>query len=274
MFSSNACHAVLFLVALSLGGVSARTLLTERTLLTAKTPPVNLLSAEGYVILAKTGISTVPTSIITGDIAVSPIAGEALTGFSLTLDSSGQFAQSDQVTGRVTAANYAPSTPVLLTSAVSAMEAAYTDAAGRTNADDARINMNGGTLGGDFGGATAQLTPGIYTFQSSVSIAANIHFLGSGVNPGEGDEDVFIIQLTGDLLQAANTEVILENGALAKNIFWQVAGFAHMDAGAKMKGIMLVKTDVLFKTGSSLNGRVLSQTACDLQMATITQPTI
>jgi hypothetical protein len=45
-----------------------------------------------------------------------------------------------------------------------------------------------------------------------------------------------------------------------------------VEEGANMKGILLVKTDVLFKTGSSLNGRVLAQTACNLQMATIKQP--
>jgi hypothetical protein len=40
--------------------------------------PVFLGAAGGYVILAKTGISTVPTSDITSDIAVSPIAATAL----------------------------------------------------------------------------------------------------------------------------------------------------------------------------------------------------
>jgi hypothetical protein len=37
-----------------------------------------------------------------------------------------------------------------------------------------------------------------------------------------------------------------------------------------MEGILLVKTDVIFKTGSSLSGRILAQTRADLQMATIT----
>jgi hypothetical protein len=37
-----------------------------------------------------------------------------------------------------------------------------------------------------------------------------------------------------------------------------------------MKGILLIKTDVLFETESSLSGRVLAQTACNLQKATIT----
>jgi hypothetical protein len=64
----------------------------------------------------------------------------------------------------------------------------------------------------------------------------------------------------------------LTNGALAKNIFWQVAGYVNVGEGAHMEGILLVKTAVTFVTGSSLNGRVLAQTACVLQMATITQP--
>jgi len=75
--------------------------------------------------------------------------------------------------------------------------------------------------------------------------------------------------MTGNLVQAANTQVLLTNGALAKNVFWQVAGYAHVLEGAHMEGNLLVKTDVLFATGSSLNGRVLAQTACTLQMATI-----
>jgi hypothetical protein len=38
-----------------------------------------------------------------------------------------------------------------------------------------------------------------------------------------------------------------------------------------MQGILLVKTDVVFTTGYSLNGRILAQTAVNLQMATITE---
>jgi hypothetical protein len=57
--------------------------------------------------------------------------------------------------------------------------------------------------------------------------------------------------------------------------FWcvpQVAVEVTVDAGAHMEGILLVHTAVLFKTLSSLNGRVLAQTACDLQIAAISQP--
>jgi hypothetical protein len=221
------------------------------------------------VILAKTGISTVPTSAITGDIAVSPIAGESMTGFSFTMED--DYSISAQLVGKAYAANYKAPIPAHLTSAVSAMETAYTDAAGRTNPDAARINLGGGILG-VFGGATAPLTPGVYTFGSDVLITGDIYFRGSGTGTDRGDTDVFIIQLTGNLKQAANVKVILTNGALAKNIFWQIAGNVEVGAGAHMEGILLVKTDVTFITGSSLNGRVLAQTACNIQKATIIEP--
>jgi hypothetical protein len=56
-----------------------------------------------------------------------------------------------------------------------------------------------------------------------------------------------------------------------EKIFWQVAGNVAVGAGAHLEGILLVMAEVLFLTGSSLNGRVLAQTACNLQMAMITE---
>jgi hypothetical protein len=219
---------------------------------------VDLGTAGNYAILAKTGISTVPASAITGDIAVSPIAGAAITGFSLALDSDGAFSTATQFTGKAYAADYLSDTPSILSTAVSNMEAAYTDAAGRINGDDARINLAGGLLGG------LTLTPGIYTFQSDISILADMYFDGNA-------DDVFIIQATGNLVQAANKKVILRGGVKPENIFWQVAGHVDVGAGAHLEGILLVKTHATFQTSSSLNGRVLTQTACDLQKATVTQ---
>jgi hypothetical protein len=235
-------------------------------------PVVDLDTAADFAILTKAGISTVPNSTITGDIAVSPIAATAMTGFSLAIDqASGQFSTSTQVVGKAYAADYEVPTPANLTTAVSDMEAAYTDAAGRDNTDAARINLGGGVLGGVFGGATAPLTHGVYTFGTVVSINGDIVFEGTEPEEEE-DEDIYIIQMTGNLVQAANYTVILTNGAKAKNIFWQVAGYVSVGAGAHMEGILLVKTAVTFETGSSLNGRILAQTACTLQVANITQP--
>jgi hypothetical protein len=68
-----------------------------------------------------------------------------------------------------------------------------------------------------------------------------------------------------------NINVILQDGERAESMFWQVAGYVNVGVGAAMKGIQLVKTDVTFRTGSSLNGRILAQTACVLQIVTISQ---
>jgi hypothetical protein len=254
MFSSSTCRLVLLVSAAFNAMASAET-------------PVDLKTAEDFVILTKTGISTVPTSAITGDIAVSPITAAAMTGFNLILDIEGKSSTSTQLAGenKAYAANYLGDTPTVLTTAVGDMETAYTNAAGRPNSDGARINLGAGILGGVFGGATDPLTPGIYTFTTDVKLPNEVHFAGSAT-------DVFIIQIAGNLIQDANIKVILAGGALAKNIFWQVAGTVTVAAGAHMEGILLVKTGVTFITGSSLNGRVLAQTACVLQQATITQP--
>jgi hypothetical protein len=66
-------------------------------------------------------------------VAVSPIASTALTGFTLTLDGTGTFSTSTQVTGKVYAASYASPTPSTLTTAISDLVTAYNDASGRVN---------------------------------------------------------------------------------------------------------------------------------------------
>ncbi|CAE8641817.1 unnamed protein product [Polarella glacialis] len=215
---------------------------------------VDLGSACDYAILSKSGISTVPMSAITGNIGVSPIAATAITGFSPTADSTNTSATSTQVEGRVYAADYADPTPSQLTVAVGDMETAYTDAAGRANPDF--VELDAGNLGGH------KLIPGLYKFSSSVTFPTDCIISGSPT-------DTWIFQMSGDLTMATGTHITLEGGALASNIVWQVAGYVSVGVGAHMAGILLVKTKVDFLTGSSLNGRILSQTAVALQMTTV-----
>jgi hypothetical protein len=140
------------------------------------------------------------------------------------------------------------------------METAYTAIANLDN-DPAKLNIGGGE-GGEIGGLT--LTAGVYTFDVDITISSDVTFSGTG-----GGE--IILRTTKNLMQAAGKQVILSNGATADNIFWQVAGNVAVNAGAHLEGVILAKTHVTFITGSSLNGRVLTQTACNLQMATITE---
>ena len=218
---------------------------------------VNLGTAGNYVILAKTAISTVPTSAVTGDIGVSPAAAAYLTGFALIADATNVFSTSTQIVGKAFAADYAVPTPTNLTTAVADMETAYTDAAGRITPDFLELGT------GNIGGLT--LAPGLYKWTSSVTIPTDVTISG-------GANDTWIFQTSGDLTMSAATKVTLAGGAQAKNIVWQVAGNASIGTGAHFEGVMLCKTDVTLVTGSSMNGRLLAQTAVALQSATVTKP--
>jgi hypothetical protein len=257
MFSSNICRFVACVLSLSLSA-TAETLRGVHRELQLEQTAVDLKTAGNYVILANTGISTI-TSSITGDIAVSPYAITSMTGFGLIADSVGKFSTSAQVTGKAYGADTIAEPVDVLVKATVDKVAAYNDAAGRDKAVGSRLNPRA------FGAQSNPLTPGVYTFTPAVSISTDVYFQGS-------DTDIFIIQMGGTLDVASRVQVILAGGAKAENIFWQVAGAVTVGTGAHMEGIILGKTAVHFKTGSSLNGRILAQTACTLAKATINDP--
>jgi hypothetical protein len=225
----------------------------------ARLAPVLLGTAGNFAILAKTGISTVPTSIITGDIGVSPVAATYITGFSLSADATNVFSTSPQVVGggRIYAANYAVPSPANLTTAVLDMQNAYTAAAGRPIPDF--TNLGSGTIGG------LTLAPGLYTWGSSVMITTDVTISG-------GSDDVWIFQMSGDLIMDAAKQIILSGGAQAKNIFWQVAGQVTIGTTAHFEGIILSQTGITLQTGATMNGRALAQSFVALDSVTITQP--
>ncbi|MEQ8525238.1 ice-binding family protein [Gracilimonas sp.] len=216
---------------------------------------VNLGTAGNYVLLAKTAISTVPASVITGDVGISPAAETYITGFNLT-DATG-YATSPQITGKVYASDMASPTPSNLTTAVSDMETAFTDAAGRVTPDFVELHV------GDLGGKT--LIPGLYKWGNTVIVPTSFEI--------NGDENsIWIFQIAGDLTVSSDINVILAGGAQAKNIFWQVSGEVNIGTNAHFEGIILSMTAINLNTGASLNGRALAQSAITLDQNTITQP--
>ena len=217
---------------------------------------VNLATAANFVILAKSGISTVPTSAVTGDIGVSPVAASFITGFGLTADASNVFSTSPQVTGKVYAADYAPPTPSNMTTAVGDMELAFTDAAGR--APDV-TELGAGNIGG------MTLEPGVYKWSSGLLIPTDVTLTGSAT-------DVWIFQVAQDLTVASATNIVLSGGAVPKNVFWQVAGLVDFGTTAHFEGVVLTQTSVNLQTGASINGRLLAQTAITIDGSTVVQP--
>jgi hypothetical protein len=217
--------------------------------------PVNLGSAGNYVILAKTAINNNPTSAITGDLGVSPAAESYITGFALT-DATG-YATSSQVTGKVYAADQAAPTGINLTTAVNDMLTAYTDAAGRPSPDFSELGT------GNIGGLT--LAPGLYKWSSTVTLPSSVTISGSAT-------DVWIFQISGDLTMSNAVNITLTGGALAKNIFWQVAGTVTLGTTSHFEGIILSMTAITLQTGASMKGRALAQTAVVLDGNAVTQP--
>jgi hypothetical protein len=219
--------------------------------------PVNLGTAGNFVILSKSGISTVPPAVVTGNLGVSPIKSSAITGFSLTLDSSGQFSTSSQVTGKVYAPDYTAPTPVNLTTAVHDMETAYTDAAGRSLPDHTELGS------GSIGGLT--LAPGLYKWSTGVTISSDATLSG-------GPNNVWIFQIAGNLTLGNGAAVKLSGGAQAGNVFWQVAGGVGVDLGttSQFEGTILAVAAINMQTGAAINGRMLAQTAVTLQANAIT----
>ena len=219
-------------------------------------PAVNLGTAGNFAILAKTAISTVPASAITGNVGVSPAAASFITGFSLIADASNVFSASTQVTGQIFAANYTPPTPTNMTTAVSDMELAFTDAAGRP----AGVTELGA---GSIGGMT--LNAGVYSWGTGLLLASDVTLNG-------GANDVFIFQIAQNLTISNAVRVTLTGGALPKNVFWQVAGAITLGTTAHAEGVMLSQTSITLGTGASVNGRLLAQSAVSIDASTIVQP--
>lgn len=213
---------------------------------------VNLGSAGTYAILAKSAVSDVPTSIITGNVGLSPAAGTFITGLTCP-----------EVTGNIYEASGggpAPCSivdPTDLTPQILAMQAAYTDASTRVCG-----NSEGTT---DLSGLT--FTTGVWCWTSGATASGSFTVSGSST-------DVFIFQIPGTFTVASGIHITLLGGASYSNIFWAVGGATQIGTTAAMQGIILDATQIQFLTGASLVGRAMAQTQVTLQSNTISAPPV
>ena len=213
---------------------------------------VNLGTAGTFAILSKSGVTSVYASTINGNVGSSPITGAAIgltcaevhTGIIYSVNAAGPACKTTNAT--------------YLTTAVGDMQTAYADAAGRTVPD--QLNLGAGEIGG------LTLEPGLYRWTTGVSISTDVTLAG-------GPNDVWILQVAGNIKMASAKNVTLIGGAQAKNVYWQSAGSTAIGTTAHFEGTILSKTLIAMKTGSSINGRLLAQTAVTLQKSTVTLPT-
>jgi Ice-binding-like/Bacterial Ig-like domain len=210
------------------------------TTATCSLTPVDLRSAAGFAVLAGSTVTSGGPTLIAGDLGVSP--GTAIVGFPPGT------VVGDQHAGDPTAAQ-----------GIADLVTAYNDAKGRT--------LCAVTLSGNLGGLT--LTPGLYMSTSSLAISA-----GDLTLDAQGDSDaVFIFQMASTLTTTVGRQVVLINGAMAANVFWQVGSSATFGTSSAFDGTIMADQTITLNSGASLNGRALAHTgAVNLASNTIIKP--
>lgn len=190
-----------------------------------ETQPVALCPSMGnFSVLAGTTVTNTGSTTVSGDVGVCP--GTAVTGF-----------PPGTTGGTIHIADGVASL------AQADLTAGYIDAAGRA----------GGTSeAGDLVGKT--LTAGVYTSTSSLANSGDLTLDAQG-NPNA----VFIFQISSTLITGSGSHVILANGALACNVFWQVGSSATLGTNSTFAGNIMALTSITITTGVTLDGRALAR---------------
>jgi hypothetical protein len=185
---------------------------------------VPLGTSANFAILAGSTLTNTGSSVITGEIGVSP--GTAIVGFPPGV-----------VTGTIHAGD-----AVALQGQVD-LVVAYNHAVAEA------VNQN--LTGQDLGGLT--LTPGVYHFDSAAQLTGTLTLNGLG-----NTNSIFVFQIGSSLTTASNAKVVPENGVQAANIFWQVGFSATEGTGTTFIGNILALTSISMDTGASAAGRLLA----------------
>ena len=98
-------------------------------------------------------------------------------------------------------------------------------------------------------------SPGVYCFDASAQLTGTLTLSGKGV---------YVFQMTSTLTTAAASSVVLANGAMAANVFWQVGSSATLGANTAFVGSILASTSDTVTTGSRVDGRVFALTGAVL----------
>jgi hypothetical protein len=201
---------------------------------------INLGNAKPDAVIAGTTITNTGNSVLTGDISLSP--GTSIVGFPPG-----------------TASGTSDAGDATSLAAQTSATAAYGVAAGETPF----TTLAGGTVGG------LTLSPGVYTASSAMQLTGPLT-----LNAGGDASAVFIFQAGSTLTTASAASVVLEGGAQACNVYWQVGSSATIGSTTSFVGTILALASVTLNTGATVDGRVFAQTgAVTLDDNVITVPT-
>ena len=207
----------------------------------AKASPVNLATAQPFVVLGGSTVTNTDSSVLNGDLGVSP--GTSLTGFGAPAVVNGATHQNDAVARQ----------------AQSDLTTAYNVAAGQP------VSPGNELTGTDLGGRT--LTAGAYGFSSSAQLTGQLTL------DAQGDPNAqFVFVIGSTLTTASASSVILTNGASPCNVYWKIGSSATLGSGTAFAGNLLTLEDVSLNSGVTVQGRVLAHGAVTLINDVLTRP--
>ena len=190
--------------------------------------PVNLGTAQSFVVLAGATVTNTGPSVLNGDLGVAP--GTALVGFGLPAVVNGATHSADAVAAQ----------------AQLDLTTAYNVAAGQAVAPANDLT------GTDLGNRT--LKAGAYRFTSSAQLTGPLTL------DAEGDPAAqFVFEIASSLTTASASSVVLLNGANPCNVFWQVGSSATLGTTTAFQGNLMALASVSLNNGATVIGRVLAR---------------
>ncbi len=213
-------------------------------------PKPNLGNAEDFVILAYSSINSNSKSSINGKIGLKPGTRDQIS------------INSNEVVGGATDIYGSDDDTIptnYLSNAKVDMVLAYKGLVG-LKADDDKIGINLNFNENKF------LKPGCYTWNTDLGINNSFTINGNS-------DDIWIFKIKGHFHLEKGTKLFLKGGAMAKNIFWQVAGGAILDSESEMVGTIIAQQSVEMMSHSKLIGRAFAKNGfINLDQATIIKP--
>lgn len=116
-------------------------------------------------------------------------------------------------------------------------------------------------------GHNLELTPHTYLLNAATVFTDTLY-----LNALDNADAIFVIQITGALSTSTYANVVLTNGAQAKNVYWKVSGAVEINDYSQFKGVIVADNGAItIKTGTVLLGRALSTSgAVAVEASTIT----
>ncbi|MCX5496173.1 ice-binding family protein [Kaistia dalseonensis] len=176
---------------------------------------------RSFAILAGSTVTNTGTSIINGNIGVSP--GTAIVGFP---------------PGIVTAPYVIHANDGVAVQAQIDLVAAYNDLQGRPTT----IDLTGKDLAG------LVLGPGVYSFNTSAQLTGTLTLDAKG-NPNA----VFIVNIGSTLITSSGAAVALVNGAQGGNVYFVSGSSATLGTDTAFAGEILALTSITLNTNASIN---------------------